>query len=366
MPTNQEFTTWARDDNSRYNDTLFQLTIIDQGDDATWKTKSGYFKLIHVPTRVAMWTHRKPLPDWAFKQQEINGNKNALEKTATWYVDDLVGAEDPEDFARRTAKVEAKPPKKRNFLKKFFELQMLMLQHNAGLTASHPYASNPINWPFVVSGISFWTDSKDQRQIYMIGNIISWWTCTMSLSVFIGVLAADLLARRRGVEPIPERKLIPVFAVAAFLNTCSSSRPEPPLEQCGPVFHWLDDALLPLLPNEPSTIHSSLPWLSSLFRPHRWLNVKLHHGRVDQLSDFTRRTQDTDETDAILRFRTEGSCNRRDFHVRDVLDVRLYLATYIRHSWVSFIFFFNYTSGLADRLTFLQSHRRAGQRPKAS
>ncbi|KAL5492520.1 PMT4 [Sanghuangporus weigelae] len=204
MPTNQEFTTWPRDDNSRYNDTLFQLQIVDQGDDATWKTKSGYFRLIHVPTRVAMWTHKKPLPDWAFKQQEINGNKNSLEKTTIWYVDDLVGAEDEEDFLRRTAKVEAKPPKKRSFLKKFFELQMLMLQHNAGLTASHPYASNPINWPFVVSGISFWTDNKEQRQIYMIGNIVSWWACTMSLSIFIGVLCADLLARRRGVEPIPE------------------------------------------------------------------------------------------------------------------------------------------------------------------
>ncbi|KAI5120378.1 hypothetical protein M0805_006900 [Coniferiporia weirii] len=204
MPTNQEFTTWPKDDNSRYNDTLFQLSIIDAHDGQEWKTKSGYFRFIHVPTRVSMWTHKKPLPDWAFKQQEINGNKNAQEKTATWYVDSLIAAEDDEDYKRRTSAVEAKEPKKRNFFKKFAELQLLMLQHNAGLTASHPYASNPINWPFLISGISFWTDGKDQRQIYMIGNIVSWWTCTIALSIYVGILGADLLARRRGIEPIPD------------------------------------------------------------------------------------------------------------------------------------------------------------------
>lgn len=205
MPTNQEFTTWPKDDISRYNDTLFQLSIIDADDGQEWKTKSGYFRLIHGPTRVSMWTHKKPLPDWGFKQQEINGNKNAQEKTATWYVDSLISAEDEENFQSRTATRAAKEPKKMNFFKKFFELQLLMLQHNAGLTASHPYASNPINWPFLISGISFWTDSKDQRQIYLIGNIVSWWTCTITLSIFVGILGADLLARRRGIEPIPDR-----------------------------------------------------------------------------------------------------------------------------------------------------------------
>lgn len=205
MPTNQEFTTWPKDDNSRYNDTLFQLNLNDLGEGASWKTKSGYFRLIHVPTRVSMWTHKKPLPEWAYKQQEINGNKNAQERTATWFVESLVAGEDEEEFKERLAPVAAKEPKKMNFFKKFFELQLLMLQHNAGLTASHPYASIPINWPFLISGISFWTDGKDQRQIYFIGNLIGWWACTISLSIFVGILGADLLARRRGIEPIPDR-----------------------------------------------------------------------------------------------------------------------------------------------------------------
>ena len=91
-----------------------------------------------------------------------------------------------------------------NFFKKFGELQLLMLQHNAGLTASHPYASGPFNWPFLISGISFWTQTEGQKQIYLIGNLVGWWTCVVGLSVFVGILGADILARRRGIDPIPD------------------------------------------------------------------------------------------------------------------------------------------------------------------
>jgi dolichyl-phosphate-mannose-protein mannosyltransferase len=79
-----------------------------------------------------------------------------------------------------------------------------MLQHNAGLTDSHPYASGPINWPFLLNGISFWTSrAEDKMQIYMIGNPVSWVICVVALSVFVGVLGADQLAQRRGLAPIP-------------------------------------------------------------------------------------------------------------------------------------------------------------------
>jgi dolichyl-phosphate-mannose-protein mannosyltransferase len=109
---------------------------------------------------------------------------------------------DREEEEKKPAKI----PKSMNFFRKFGELQLLMMQHNAGLTASHPYASNPINWPFLLSGISFWTDNDNKKQIYLIGNIIGWWTCTVALSIYVGILGADLLARRRGMDPIPDRE----------------------------------------------------------------------------------------------------------------------------------------------------------------
>ncbi|KAI0731331.1 O-mannosyltransferase [Earliella scabrosa] len=204
MPTNEEFTTWPKDDHSRYNDTLFQIRLVDGVEGEAWKSKSGHFRLIHVPTKVAMWTHPKQLPDWAYKQQEINGNKNVNDKTAVWFVDTIVADETGEDLKDRTGDMPAKEPKSMNFFKKFFELQILMLQHNAGLTASHPYASGPINWPFLISGISFWTQTAGQKQIYFIGNLVGWWTCVIGISLYTGIMLADLIARRRDVEPLTE------------------------------------------------------------------------------------------------------------------------------------------------------------------
>jgi dolichyl-phosphate-mannose-protein mannosyltransferase len=93
MPTNQEFTTIPTNDESRHNDTLFQIQINDAHEGEPWKSKSGHFKLIHIPTKVAMWTHPSPLPDWAFNQQEINGNKNSVDKSCTWFVDEIVADE---------------------------------------------------------------------------------------------------------------------------------------------------------------------------------------------------------------------------------------------------------------------------------
>lgn len=114
---------------------------------------------------------------------------------------------DEEDLFSRAGNPETKLVKPMSFIRKFGELQLLALQHNAGLTASHPYASGPINWPFLLSGISFWTHNETKKQIYMIGNLVGWWTCVVSLSVFTGIIGADLLARRRGIAPIPDCKL---------------------------------------------------------------------------------------------------------------------------------------------------------------
>jgi dolichyl-phosphate-mannose-protein mannosyltransferase len=93
MPTNQEFTTISRDDHARHNETLFQLVLIDGEDGQVWKTKSGHFRLVHAITKVSLWTHSKQLPEWAFKQQEINGNKNPSEKTAVWFAEDIIADE---------------------------------------------------------------------------------------------------------------------------------------------------------------------------------------------------------------------------------------------------------------------------------
>jgi dolichyl-phosphate-mannose-protein mannosyltransferase len=203
-PTNQEFTTVSVDDanGSRFNDTLFEIRIENGKNKQQFKTMSSHFKLVHFPSKVAMWTHTTPLPDWGYKQAEINGNKNIAQSSNIWYVEEIPGlpADSPR-LLKEERKVKSMP-----FLKKYFELQRAMFFHNNALTSSHPYASQPIQWPFLLRGVSFWTENETRQQIYFLGNPVGWWIASSILAVFAGIILADQVSMRRGVDALDKRK----------------------------------------------------------------------------------------------------------------------------------------------------------------
>ncbi|TVY88303.1 Dolichyl-phosphate-mannose--protein mannosyltransferase [Lachnellula willkommii] len=213
-PTNQEFTTVSLEDalGDRFNDTLFEIRIENGKVGQEFKSLSGQFKLIHNPSKVAMWTHTTPLPDWAYKQQEINGNKNLAQSSNIWYVDDIPSIpEDSERLIKKERKVKSVP-----FLKKWFELQRAMFYHNNALTSSHPYASEPFMWPFLLRGVSFWTQNDTRQQIYFLGNPIGWWIASSLLAVYAGIIAADQLSLRRGVDALDERSRSRLYNSTGF------------------------------------------------------------------------------------------------------------------------------------------------------
>ena len=202
-PTNQEFTAVPPEvaNGERYNDTLFELKIENAKGQQEFKSMSGHFKLVHHPTKVAMWTHTTPLPDWAYKQAEINGNKNIQQSSNVWYVDEIPSIPaGSERLQREERKVKHVP-----FLKKYFELQRAIFFHNNALTSSHPYASQPIQWPFLLRGVSFWTQNDTRQQIYFLGNPLGWWLASSLLAVFAGIIGADQLSLRRGIDSLDER-----------------------------------------------------------------------------------------------------------------------------------------------------------------
>ncbi|KAI9831929.1 MAG: hypothetical protein M1819_004651 [Sarea resinae] len=201
-PTNQEFTTvpLAEANGDRYDDTLFELKLDSGKDDQEFKSMSGHFKLVHHPTKVAMWTHVKPLPDWAYGQAEINGNKNIQQSGNTWYVEDIPSLPEENDRVKR----EPRTVKTMPFYKKYFELQRAMFFHNNALTSSHPYASSPIQWPFLLRGVSFWTHNDTRQQIYFLGNPVGWWIASSVLAIFAGIVGADQLSLRRGIDALDE------------------------------------------------------------------------------------------------------------------------------------------------------------------
>ncbi|VVT55152.1 uncharacterized protein SAPINGB_P004453 [Magnusiomyces paraingens] len=200
LPTNQEFTTISPEKalGEKFNNTLFEIR--SKSNRQRVKTKLGYFSLVHLTNKVAMWSSGKKLPDWGFGQFDVNGNKNLKDITNIWYFDDIIGLTDPERL-----KYVPKERKKLPFFRKYLELQASMFAQNNNLSKEHPYASQPISWPFLLRGVSFWTNNKTKTQIYFIGNPAGWWVETALIAVYLGVLAADQLTRRRNVLILDNR-----------------------------------------------------------------------------------------------------------------------------------------------------------------
>jgi dolichyl-phosphate-mannose-protein mannosyltransferase len=219
-PTNQEFTTVSMEEalTDRFNDTLFEIRIENGKPGQEFKSLSGQFKLIHNPSKVAMWTHTTPLPDWAYKQQEINGNKNLGQSSNIWFVDEIPSIPtDSPRLEKHERKVKSLP-----FLQKWFELQRAMFYHNNALTSSHPYASEPFMWPFLLRGVSFWTQNDTKQQIYFLGNPLGWWLASSLLAVFAGIVAADQLSLRRGVDALDNRKSRSLKSPCFSANSCQA------------------------------------------------------------------------------------------------------------------------------------------------
>ncbi|KAH8179769.1 dolichyl-phosphate-mannose-protein mannosyltransferase domain-containing protein [Sarocladium implicatum] len=215
-PTNQEFTCVSIEDalGKRQNDTVFEIRIETgkKKQKQDFKTIASHFKLIHNPSKVAMWTHTKPLPEWGFGQQEINGNKQIPPSSNVWFVEDVPSL--AADDARRDKperKVKSMP-----FLKKWIELQGKMFYHNNKLTSSHPYASHPYQWPFLLRGVSFWTKSDTRQQIYFVGNPLGWWIASSLLAVFVGILGADQVSLRRGIDALDKRSRSRLYNSTGF------------------------------------------------------------------------------------------------------------------------------------------------------
>ncbi|SCU78886.1 LADA_0A08350g1_1 [Lachancea dasiensis] len=214
-PTNEEVTTVGEEqaNGENYHETLFRLEAVNKGEsEQILKSKASLFRIIHTDTTVALWTHNDVfLPDWGFSQQEVNGNKKIVDPENSWMIDTILNI----DEARKV--YIPKPVRKLSFFAKWSELQRLMFEHNNKLSSEHPFASSPESWPGSLSGVSFWTKDQDRKQIYFIGNLIGWWFQVVSMALFCGVVAADLVARRRGLHPLNKLAREKLYGPLSFL-----------------------------------------------------------------------------------------------------------------------------------------------------
>ena len=214
-PTNEEITTVSEEiaNGESYQQTVFTFQPLKKGDEGhVVKTKGVQFKIYHPNTDVVLWTHNDVLlPDWGFEQQEVNGSKNFGDPTNAWSVDEITNLD--EDRKKFTPKV-VKPM---SFFRKWSELQKSMFEQNNKLSAEHPFASQPQSWPAGLCGVSFWTKSEERKQIFFTANIIGWWFQVISMSVFIGILLADQISRKRGYFVLGKITREKLYGPLAFL-----------------------------------------------------------------------------------------------------------------------------------------------------
>lgn len=216
--TNEEFVVVHGDTAElRYNETLFRLRFAEKSKETQRKlvkTKAIDMRILHVDTVVAMWTHNDELlPEWALGQQEVSGNKKIPEKDNIWTFDTIVNLEplDP-----RTMYI-PKEVKSIPFLKKWWELQGLMFMHNNQLSSEHPFASQPDAWPLALSGVSFWNDNDERKQIFFIGNICGFWLEVGFLAIYAGFVLADLVTSRRDIHILSKKARSRLYNTLGFL-----------------------------------------------------------------------------------------------------------------------------------------------------
>jgi len=174
---------------------LFRIEIVKSKSDGAVakkrvRTIETKFRLIHVMTGCALFSHKVKLPDWGFEQQEVTCARQGTLPNSIWYIE---GNVHPLMIDGEVEKVNYRNP---GFFGKFWELQKVMWKTNAGLTESHAWDSRPPSWPILNRGINFW--GKHNRQIYLIGNPLIWWTTTALIGLYIAIKGIAILRWQRG------------------------------------------------------------------------------------------------------------------------------------------------------------------------
>lgn len=160
---------------------MFRVEIVkslSDGEEAKKRLRSidTKFRLIHILSGCALFSHSIKLPSWGWDQQEVTCNRQGTLPNSIWYIESNAHPMLPPDAET----VNYRTP---GFLAKFWELQRVMWSVNAGLVQSHNWDSRPQSWPILQRGINFW--GKHSRQIYLLGNPFIWWSSTVAVAVYV-------------------------------------------------------------------------------------------------------------------------------------------------------------------------------------
>lgn len=158
------------------------------------RTMETKFRLIHVMSGCALFSHVVKLPKWGFEQQEVTCVRGASLPNSLWQIEQH---SHPKMVGDDVELVSYPVP---SFLQKVIELNKVMWRINSDLTATHPFQSRPEAWPTMRRGINFWV--KNHRQVYLLGNGVIWWSITGLIGIFTLFKIFELLRWQRGYKKL--------------------------------------------------------------------------------------------------------------------------------------------------------------------
>jgi len=224
MSTNMEMTTQDKSlDPNRYDETLWRVEVLAGGDKTgVVRSRGQHLRFVNFVHKVAIYSHISKLPEWAFKQQEVNGEKKIMDRLNVWTIETVqhetikdeaeTAAEEAEELKKILPKV-----KKMNFFSKYFELQGVMLSQNNALTKPHPYQSKPQSWPVLTRGISFWENKDTEQQIYLLGNPFTYFISLIAYISYCSIWILDRLLEHRGIHQLYSKVRLWWDRTAGFL-----------------------------------------------------------------------------------------------------------------------------------------------------
>lgn len=134
------------------------------------------FRLRHAMTGNYLFSTEVKLPEWGFSQQEVTTASQGKRYLTEWYIETnsnpFIKPEDAEIINYPVL----------SLWDKFVESHKVMWKINKGLTEHHTWQSSPQDWPLLMRGINYWV--KDNKQIYLLGNAVIWWSVSISIVIF--------------------------------------------------------------------------------------------------------------------------------------------------------------------------------------
>ncbi|XP_017081211.1 protein O-mannosyltransferase 1 [Drosophila eugracilis] len=190
---------------------LWRVEILNrQSTGNKWHAIKSEVRLIHVTTGAALKFSGRQLPDWGFNQHEVVADREkSVQPDTIWNVEEhrYTQTEDHRERERQLLTAEMIPTHRTriSFWAKLMELQSKMLFHTKSLS-SHMFSSMPHEWPLMDKGIAYWLDSESSAQIYLLGNILIWYTATTGIVVYAALLAFYAVRRQRLCFDISEQE----------------------------------------------------------------------------------------------------------------------------------------------------------------